>query len=212
MLLEFRGVLLLTPGPSGTQSPAAYLVHADGYAAYRIEQRWNDGHPAHRLHLLELISATIEAHAALWQTVLSIDLVATIAAHCLPLDDPLAYLLENPRVLRTTELNDGVWVNVRDISTAFSARTYRTAERIVVESDGRRWAIDGGPDGGSCTSARTKPDLVTNHAGLSSLLYGGVLPSGLVNGRRMIARSAEVLARADVFFTTSLLPHCQDHY
>lgn len=198
--------------PERGQSPAIYLVHADGYAAYRMEQRWNDGHPAHRLHLLEIATSTLDAHAALWQTLLSIDLVGTITAQCLPLDDPLAYLLQNPRVLRTTELNDGVWVNVRDIRTAFSARSYRTAERIVIESDGRRWAIEGGPDGGSCTSVRTKPDLVTTHAGLSSLLYGGMLPSTLSAGRRMTGRGSDVVARADVFFTTSLLPHCQDRY
>ncbi len=198
--------------PEGSRTPATYLSHADGYAAYRLEPRWNDGHPAHRLNVLEIATVTPEAHAALWQTLLSIDLVGTITAQCLPLDDPLPYLLENQRVLRTTELNDGVWVNVRDIPMAFSARTYRSAEPFVVESNGRRWAIGGGPDGGSCTSVRTKPDLVTNHAGLSSLLYGGVLPSTLIAGRRMTGRTAEVVARADVFFTTSLMPHCQDRY
>jgi predicted acetyltransferase len=198
--------------PDGSQAPAIYLAHADGYAAYRVEQRWNDGHPAHRLNLLEMATATPDAHAALWQTLLSIDLIGTITAQCLPLDDPLPYLLENPRMLRTTGLNDGVWVNVRDIPMAFSARAYRTAQRIVVESNGRRWAIEGGPDGGSCSPVRTKPDLVTNHAGLSSLLYGGVLPSSLIGARRMTARSADAVARADVFFTTSLRPHCQDRY
>ncbi len=202
----------LNSTPDGPRSPVTYLLHADGFAAYRVEPHWNDGHPAHRLYLIEIATATPEAHVALWQTLLSIDLVGTITAQCLPLDDPLPYLLENPRVLRTTELNDGVWVNVRDVPMAFSARTYRTAERFVVESDGRRWAVDGGADGGTCTAVRTKPDLVTDHAGLSSLLHGGVLPSTLIAGRRMTARSAEVSARADVFFTTSLLPHCQDRY
>jgi hypothetical protein len=59
---------------------------------------------------------------------------------------------------------------------------------------------------------KTRADLVTTHAWFSSLLYGGMLPSALVAGRRMTARDADVLARADVFFTTSLAPHCQDRY
>ena len=59
---------------------------------------------------------------------------------------------------------------------------------------------------------KTRADLVTTHAWFSSLLYGGVLPSALVAGRRMTARDADVLARADLFFTTSLAPHCQDRY
>ena len=197
---------------SGTQSPAVYLGHRDGYAVYRVEERWNDGHPSHVLHLLELAAVTPQAHAALWQTLLGIDLVGEIRTFNLAPDDPLPFLLENPRALRTREVNDGVWVNVRDIATSFGARTYRTTDRIVVEVDGQRWAIDGGPEGASCTPVKTRADLVTSHAWFSSLLYGGLLPSALVAGRRMTARNAAVLARADLFFTTSLAPHCQDRY
>ena len=196
----------------GSQHPTMYLAHESGYAAYRVEEKWNDGHPAHTLHLLELAALTPAAHAALWQTLLGIDLVGEIRSRNIAIDDPLPFLLENPRALRTRELNDGVWVNVRDIPAAFGARTYRTDDRIVVEVDGTSWAVEGGPGGGSCTAVQTPADLVTSHAWFSSLLYGGVLPSALVAGRRMTARDPQVLARADLFFTTSLAPHCQDMY
>ncbi len=196
----------------GSQTMLHYLVHPDGYAAYRMEDQWNDGHPAHVLHLTELAALTPEAHAALWQTLLGVDLVGEIRTFNLAPDDPLPFLLENPRALRTREVNDGVWVNVRDVPACFGARTYRTTDRIVVEVDGKRWAVEGGPDGAACTAVTTRADLVTTHAWFSSLLYGGVLPSTLVRGRRMTARDADVLARADLFFTTSLAPHCQDRY
>lgn len=198
--------------PSESMSPMAYLAHADGYVAYRIDSKWNEGHPGGTLHITELAALTPEAHAALWQTLLSIDLVGEIRSRSIAIDDPLPFLLENPRAFRTCESNDGVWVNVRDIPVSFGARNYRTTDCIVVEVDGKRWAIDGGPDGGTCTAVRTRPDLVTSHAWFSSLLYGGMLPSALVAGRRMTARDEGVLARADVFFTTSLAPHCQDMY
>ena len=129
----------------GSQTPVLYLGHRDGYAAYRMEDHWNDGHPAHVLHLVELAALTPEAHAALWQTLLGVDLVGEIRSFNIAPDDPLPFLLENPRALRTREVNDGVWVNVRDVPTCFGARTYRTTDRIVVEVDGKRWAIDGGP-------------------------------------------------------------------
>jgi len=198
--------------PLGAASRAIYLAHDDGYAMYRLEPRWNDGHPGHILHLLELVALTPDAHAALWQTLLDVDLVAEIRSRAIALDDPLPFLLENQRVVRTTDLNDGVWVNVRDIAIAFGARTYRQADRIVLEADGERWVIDGGPDGASCRRSRARADLTTSHAGFSAMLYGGVLPSALVAGRRMSARSADALARADVFFTTSQLPHSQTAY
>jgi len=198
--------------PAGPMSPVEYFVHADGYAAYRMEQDWNTGHPAHTMHIVEVAAITPEAHAALWETLLGVDLVGEIKSNALAIDDPLPYLLTNPRTLRTNELNDGVWVNVLDIPMAFAARSYRSTDRLVVEVDEKRWAIDGGPDGATCKPVRTRPDLTCTHAALSALLYGGVAPSALVAGRRMTARNDDVLRRADIFFTTATAPHCQTHY
>ena len=82
----------------------------------------------------------------------------------------------------------------------------------VIEADGRRWAIDGGPDGATCNRVRSRPDLTTDHASLGALLFGGVRPSALAAGRRLEARNSEALRRADVFFLTSPLPHCQTYY
>lgn len=202
---------LRTKGADGL-SAGYYLVHPDGFAVYRMKMDWDNGMPNHVLHLSELAAITPEAHLALWQTLLSTDLVGEIHSRALAIDDPLPYLLQNQRALRTTVLADGIWANVRDASIAFGARTYRTEDRIVVETDGKRWAIEGGAEGGSCKVVRTKPDLVTTPSGLSSMIYGGVLPSALVAGRRMTARNVDVLRRADLFFTTSLAPNCQTHY
>ncbi len=114
---------------------------------------------------------TPEAHAALWQTLLSVDLVGEIKCVHRPVDDPLPFLLDNQRALRTIGLDDGVWVNVRDVSIAFAARTYRTDERFVVEADGTRWAIEGGPDGGvvrRCAPSPTSSPLMAGSARCST--------------------------------------------
>ncbi|CAB4858990.1 unannotated protein [freshwater metagenome] len=207
-----EAVLARRQRPEGALSAAFYLLHDDGYAIYRIEAKWNAGHPAHTMQVIEFAAVTTEAHAALWHALLSVDLIGEIRSSIIPLDDPLPFLLENQRALRTTDLNDSIWVNVRDASICFGARSYRTSDRLVVDVDGTRWAIEGGPDGGSCRRVRTRPDLVTSHAWFSALLYGGTLPSALVAGRRMTARTDEVLHRADLFFPTSLAPYCQSHY
>ena len=193
-------------------TPAHYLHHRDGYACYRIEPNWTDDGPAHTLHLNELVAVSPEADAALWQALLGVDLVATIKTRVLPIDTTVRSLFENPRVVKLTQARDGVWVNVRDIQIAFGARTYRTTDAFVVEVDRRRWGISGGPDGASVRAVRTRADLVTTHPALSSLLYGGTLPSALVAGKRMTARSTEVLDRADMFFPTTVAPHCQSFY
>lgn len=205
-LLELRAI------PQGALSPCFYVAHRDGCATYRIEEQWNDGRPAHNMRIIELVATTDEAHAALWHTLLGVDLVGVISSRQVPIDDPLPYLLTDPRALQTTALNDGIWVNIRNVATCMSARRYGVEDRLVVEVDGGRWAIDGGPDGAVCTRVRSKPDLVTDLASIGALLLGGVRPSLLASGRRLEARSSEALRRGDAFFLTSPAPHCQTMY
>ncbi len=201
--------------PQGELSPAFHLHHRDGFAVYRIETHWGPI-PAHRLDLVDLVAATPQAHLDLWNTVLGVDLVGRITARMMPIDEPLPYLLTNPRAVATTSLADGVWVNVRDVPISFAARIYGSADRLVVEADGTRWAIESaGPAAtvadsapASCRKVRTRPDLVTDHATLGALLMGGVAPTALAAGRRLEARSDEALRRADAFFVVQPAPHC----
>jgi predicted acetyltransferase len=182
-----------------------HALHADGYATWKIEPKWNDGHPAHELWLTTLAAVTPDAHAALWHTVLSADLVGSIRTYALPLDDPLPFLLTDQRLVRTTDLNDCLWCNVRDVQACFGARTYGTDDDVVVEVDGARWRLGSG----GIASVRSRPDLVTDGAGLGALLLGGVAPTTLAAGRRLEPRSGEALRRADALFLTHPAPYSQ---
>jgi predicted acetyltransferase len=165
------------------------------------------------MRLIDLVAVTPEAHAALWNTVLSIDLVGPIRTGlAVPLDDPLPFLLTDQRALRTTDLNDMLWVRAGDIRAPFAARTYGTDDSFVVEITeddvAQRWRIEGSPEGASVRKVRTKPQLSTDRASLGALLLGGVLPTTLAAGRRLTASSAQVLRRADHFFGHLPLAHC----
>jgi len=184
---------------------ATHLLHPDGYAGWQPVPQWNDGHPAHQMTLWTLAAVTPEAHRALWQTILASDLYGQIQTRKIPVDDPLPFMLTNQRALRTTDLNDGVWCNVRDVRRCFEQRAYGTDDDVVVEVDGRRWRI--GASGVS--TARTRPDLTTTGAGLGALLLGGVAPTTLAAGRRLEARNPETLRRADALFVVHPAPHCQ---
>jgi len=184
---------------------AVHVLHADGYASWKTDMAWNDGHPAGTLAIHAMAPLTPKAHVALWQTVLSSDLVGTVRSTKLALDDPLPFLLTNQRVVRTTNLNDGLWCNVRDVARCFGARTYGTDDDVVVEVDGTRWRISGS----GTTKVRTKPDLTLERAALGALLLGGVAPTTLVHARRAEARSAEALRRADALFVVHPMPSCQ---
>jgi predicted acetyltransferase len=198
--------------PANGMSPAFCLAHADGYAMYRVAEKWTDGIPENRLEVSEVVANTPQAHRDLWSTILGVDLVATIRCRSLAVDDPLPYYLTDSRSVRTISLHDGLWANVRDAAVCFGARQYGTTDRLVIEVGGRRLAIESDGAEASCRSVRTRPDLVVDQASLGALLLGGVRPSQLVAAGRVSARSDAIARRADAFFLLNPAPHCQTYF
>lgn len=191
----------------------AVAVHADGFASWKVKANWHAGHPAHELSVIDLIAITPEAHAALWHTILSVDLVGPITGYrAVSVDDALPYIVDDPRAVRTTNLNDMLWLHLRDIRRSLAARTYGTDDRLVVEVDlgdeTQRWRIDGGPGGADVKKVRSRPDLTLDRAMLGAIYLGGVRPSTLARARRITARNVDALRRADAFFMADRLPHC----
>jgi predicted acetyltransferase len=201
-------------------SPAFHLAHEDGYATYRIRTNWNEGVPAHQLELSELGAATAEAHLALWHTLLGIDLVRSITSRrCVPLDDALPYLLQNPRAVRTEGLDDNLWLRPHRAGVLLGARAFGTEDRLVLEvaadadeSTSIRWEVDGGPGGASASRTRRRPDLVLDRAALGAISLGGVRPSHLARARRIHESTSGALRRADAFFASDRLPSTQNPF
>jgi predicted acetyltransferase len=196
----------------GEETRGFYLAHRDGYASYRVVGTWTDRAPAHTLWVNEFVALTPAAHGALWHTLLSTDLVTTVKTRCIPPDDPLGYLLTDQRQFVMATNHDGGWTNIRDVARAFSTRRYAVADRVVIEVDGVRYAIDGGPDHAGVSRVRSKPDVTLTHAAAGSLLFGGVGVSALTAGRRATARDAATARRLDAFFRWSPDPYSQTQF
>ncbi|MEJ7562498.1 MAG: GNAT family N-acetyltransferase [Ilumatobacteraceae bacterium] len=187
--------------------PSVTAVHGDGFARWKVTAAWNEGHPSHELRVIDFAASTPDAHAALWHTILGVDLVGPVRSTNLPVDDPLPYLLDDQRALRTTGHNDGVWCKPMDVAAAFRARRYPIEDSFVLEVDGDRYRIDGAPDGASCKRSRRRADLVTDQAGAGALLLGGITASALVAGRRATVRDEATMHRLDSFLTMAPTPH-----
>ena len=173
-------------------------LHRDGYAIWFVEEKWNDGHPESLLHLWDFAAATPDAHRDLWKTVLSVDLVGTVrSVRAVAPDDPLRYLLTDPRAVRTVENNDNLWVCPRDPIAAFSARAYRIDDAMTVAIDDQVLRI---ATAGTESAPDATPDLVTTRAGAGALLMGAVAASDLAAAGRLTADSPATLGRADAFF------------
>ncbi|UQX90037.1 GNAT family N-acetyltransferase [Jatrophihabitans telluris] len=175
---RWRDIFTDHPEDREGATEAFYLVHADGYIAYRVKEEWGEGHPSSHLWIHDYVYLTPQAHLALWQVVLGYDLVGTIHSHKVPFDDPLARLLDNPRQPRTTAVNDGVWVRPLDVAAMLSARRYAVEVDAVLEiqdslfGDGR-YHLTGGPDGAHCRRVDRGADVRMPVATLGAVYLGG---------------------------------------
>ncbi len=179
---------------------------ADGFTAYEITGRWNDGLPDRTLVVHDLQATNARARAALWDYLLGVDLVGRVTATLLPVDDALRFRLRDPRRLRVSWINDSLWVAPLDVAALLVARRYTVAGRLVLDVGGERYALEATPEGASAVPTSTTADLACSRATLGALLLGGnswiaLHEAGLVEEHR-----GGALARADAMFATFPAP------
>jgi predicted acetyltransferase len=137
------------------------------YAVFTSTERWDEdtGLPGGVLEVREAIATDPAATAALWDNLLSRDLVSEFHARMRPVDDPLLYLLADPRRVRSV-VSDGLWVRLVDVGSALAQRHYASPVDVVIEvadelcpQNAGRWrlAADAGaaPAGFRATCKRT---------------------------------------------------------
>ncbi len=104
------------------------------YAVFTSTERWDEdaGLPRGVLEVSEALAADPAATAALWDNLLSRDLVSEFHARMRPVDDPLLYLLADPRRVRSV-VSDGLWVRLVDVGRALAQRHYASPVDVVIE-------------------------------------------------------------------------------
>lgn len=188
-----------------------HLVHDDGYVSYRIKHEWTHGDPSHLCWVTDYVVTSPEAHAALWQTLLGLDLIATIESYRVPPDDPLPHLLTDPRQVRTVELNDGLWVRPTDVARLLSARRYALdidlvlAVRDQVLGD-RAYRLQGGPDGARCEVSDAAPDVDLGVADLGAAVLGDRRLPALAAAGRVQAEKPGTIGRLHRALLADVMP------
>jgi predicted acetyltransferase len=188
-----------------------HLAHADGYVSYRVKNDWNDGDPGHLCWLSDYVTVTPEAHAALWQVLLGLDLFGSIQTLRMPVDDPLPYLLTDARQVRLSSVADGLWLRPLDVAALLAGRRYGVEVDAVLEvhdemfGDGRYW-LRGGPDGATCERTERAADVTLPVASLGSVYLGGFRLETLARAGFAAADDPAALARLDRALLADRLP------
>jgi predicted acetyltransferase len=171
-------------------SPLRCLLAEDadgprGYALYSALDTWADSLPENVLTVRELMAADPAASAALGTDLFSRDLTTEFRLWRRPVDDPLLYLLADPRRTRP-QLIDALWVRIVDLPRALAGRRYSSPVDVVIEvrdeilpANAGRWRlITTGevPRGGlaaSCVPASSPADLALDVTELGAAYLGG---------------------------------------
>ncbi|MFF0493062.1 GNAT family N-acetyltransferase [Nocardia sp. NPDC003482] len=185
----------------GREGGVYVLLHPDGYALYRFRR------PDDRLHaeVLELRAVTDEAHAALWRALLGLDLVTVVEA-VVATDDPLPYLLTDPRLVRTVGRSDGLWTRLMDVPAALSARTYQGDLDVVLAVDdpfrdaGGAFALRARDGTAECEPTTRPADAELGIDVLGSLYLGAHRARPFAAANRLHAKDSEVLRALDTAF------------
>jgi len=176
----------------GSSRPIRCLLAEDdsgprGYAVFTSAERWDEdaGLPEGVLEVSEAITTDPAATAALWGNLLSQDLLSEFHARRRPVDDPLLYLLADPRRVRSV-VSDGLWTRLVDVGSALTQRHYACPVDVVIEvadelcpQNAGRWrlAAEAGaaPAGFRATCERTTipADVVLPVRALGAAYLGG---------------------------------------
>jgi predicted acetyltransferase len=187
-----------------------------GFTRYRQKANWTDAGIADgEVRVLELIAETPVAYRALWSFLLNIDLSEHVKAYLRPVDEPLPWMLTDPR--RVTRIaGDALWVRLLDIPAALSARRYLTQDRLVIEVHdpflpevGGRFELEGGPDGAECRPSSAAADVSLDVRDLARLYLGAGETAALTYAGR-IEGSADAVDRAGAMFSWHQPPWCSE--
>lgn len=216
-------VCLRDPEPEQAGAgPMLHVMHEsaagspDGYATYRVKEEWTGWVPANEVRLLELISADPDVYAALWQYLLSIDLSRGVSFENGRPDEPLRWLLADPRALQVQALIDFLWLRVLDLPGALGTRVYGTTGELTIE------VVDGfpqhktttvllrvsDPSAPTCQLTDRQPDLRLDLSALSAASLGGASFTALAGAGRARELRPGSLGRADAMFVTQPAPYC----
>ena len=186
------------------------------YAAYETDGRI-EGYAIYRsnrptITVTELMATTREASAALWRFCFDLDLMSNTEAIKRPQDDPLPWMLLDPRRLQRT-VRDGVWLRVVDARAALEQRTYAGADRLTLEvrDDVCKWnegrfELEGGPEGASCRDTNSSADVTVAASGLASAYLGTTSFTTLGDAGLADEHTPGALHRADRMFAVQHRP------
>ncbi len=164
-----------------------------------------------RLSVIDMQAESPATWIRLWRYLFGVDLIGTVSAMNLPVDDPLRHVVVDGRCVRVDFVNDHLWLAPLDPVAVLGARTYTVPGRVVVavrapDAAVTTVAVEATADGASCVATTDAPDLSCESAVLGMCALGGNRWSELAAAGRVDVHRAEALPLADAMFLATPAP------
>lgn len=205
---------------SGTEGPLRYLLHrdaagmVDGIANYRLP--WSAAVETAGALVVEALEATNPvAYRALWSLLIDVDLTKTVVAAGRPRDEPLRWMLTDPRAMRITRASDNLWARLLDVPAALTARTYPSqaalcfsiADDSMCPANVGTWRLTTDGEQTRCERTDRAPELSITIQALSSLYLGGMSANDFAAAGLLIEHTAGAVDRIGRLLRTDPEPH-----
>ena len=193
---------------------------AQGFAVFRVTREPNEPGVA---EFDFLAAATDDAERALWRFLVEQDFVSGTRGLLRSVDEPLPWLLEDPRAVTFSDVVDHLWLRVIDPIAALGARRYSAPGRLVIDVDdplgiaGGRFDLVVDDAGRAEVTALDPADAAASAKGvrrirlgvreLGAIYLGGVHPSVLARAGRVSDVAPGSIAAADAMFAAQRTPH-----
>ncbi|MEV4642864.1 GNAT family N-acetyltransferase [Actinoplanes sp. NPDC049548] len=185
-----------------------------GYAIWRTKGNWDDRGPDAEVRVREVVAADPVAYRALWRFLLTIDLARTASVHFASLDEPLQYLVDEPRRLGTA-VADGLWIRIVDLPRALAARSYAAPVDVVLDvtdplltENSGRWRLTADASGSAtCTRTEEPADLACTVLELAAAYLGAVPLAALGAAGTVRELTPDAVRKASTAFGWHRMPN-----
>ena len=210
---------ILRPPSKGLLMRAVYEKAGTplAYVVYALEAT-GPGAGDQVIGIRDLAYLTMPAYRAIWDYLGSMDLVGTINWGMLPADDPLPYLLLDPRRLGTGSYA-GLMGRIVDVERALPWRTYPVEARLTFElrdglcswNDGR-WEVEIAAGEASVRRTEATPQLVMPVSTLALLVFNHITATEAARIGCLDVLEQSALPAWDAAMRTTYRPFCADGF
>jgi predicted acetyltransferase len=176
----------------------------DGYALWRGKEGAGD-RPG-TVQVREVVATNPVAYQSLWQFLLNVDLTRRVEYPWAAPDEPLLYLVDEPRKLGA-KLQDALWLRLLDVPAALAGRRYAAPVEVVLgvtdpmlPHNTGNWLLTGDREAATCTRTDRAADLDCDLGALGAAYLGGASLGALAAAGRVRELVPGTLAPASAAF------------